>query len=49
MAGKKTAFNLKWLDDNSWSTSLEKSGKSRGFLSAWKVATLSEYRIWYKA
>jgi len=26
MAGKKTAFSVKWLDNNSWSTWLEKSG-----------------------
>jgi len=25
MVGKKTAFNVKWLDDNNWSTWLEKS------------------------
>jgi len=26
MFGKKTAFDVKWLDNNSWSTWLEKSG-----------------------
>lgn len=26
MAGKKTAFKVKWLDNNSWSTWLENSG-----------------------
>jgi len=26
MSGKKTAFNVKWLDNNNWPTWLEKSG-----------------------
>jgi len=36
MDGKKTAFNVKWLNSNSWSAWLKKSG----IFTVWKMATL---------
>jgi len=36
MAGKKTAFNVKWLDKKI----TQHGWQSRGILSLWKVSTL---------